>query len=790
MTITAPFRFARINRKVYFPDWASRVSHDVPFEDGLSGTIALTITTRTPLLVGGKRKKENGPDNPATVYPFKDGSGKWAIPGSSIQGVIRQMLEVAAFGKLGPVVHDRRFGVRDLTGKITGREIYASRLTEGNGAVLAIRSKVKTGWLIRSQDGRVAIVDCKSARVSFEQIAMATKGDAQIHNLMARTGEFEALLNATEERLPDNEKRKIKNRRLKWSDEISKDAPQRYAAVLSGRDLTVGLAISIRPGQERPEAHSPGNIIYRRCTLSKHGEEGAVEATLVLTGKPSVGDQAGKKHLEFAFYGPDRLAATIEQAKFEVPQSVWRDFLLIHDPEKGSGGSINPNWDFWKQEFLNERPVPVFYIEEAGKVSALGMAQMFKLAMTLSTHDMLKHSSTDHTDREKFDLPSLIFGGTGGDGQKDSWFSYNLKRRATFDLFRADDPGTGGERPDNWQVLLNPKPSYYPIYVRQNGRPRRERPYAAYHSMAGQNDDALESPELAGTKLWPVRGEPQPQANEAKQGEIRKVANHLRSVPAGQRFNGAMRVHNLRPAELGALLWVLTFGGQGGTHRLGGAKPLGFGEVKIEIAAVELFANYGAVPDQATLIAAFVKEMNMFHGDTWEQSPQVQALLKAASTGTQGLAYLNGHKGYADARRENQIMDGYADSDAELPRDLVELRKVAAEANRKRDEAEKQAKNEILAARPHLAYAPLVDAKFPNRQSPPDTFAGYPPTDAFALGDSVMLSGNVEGIIVAYPAMRSHPSEINRTKWGVGYVNAGGTMIVEERKQADIAKAK
>lgn len=604
MTITAPFRFARINRKVWFPNWAPLVSHDVPFADGLCGTITLTITTKTPLLVGGKHTKE-AEGQPGTVHPFVDGNGKWAIPGSGIQGVIRQILEVAAFGKLGPLVHDRRFGVRDISDGPTANAVYRGRLV----------NKVQTGWLIRTADG-ACLQTCGYDRISISEL-IRRKAEAR-NTLQGRNDAGTRL--------------------RKWT------------AANNGSDLSL------------LETNWDGK-----------------PATIVLTGKTSEGiDRRRDKKAEFVFFGPSRTQISVENAALNsklIDDDVWRDFLLIHDPENGSGGTKNPNWAFWEGEFKAGRPVPVFFIEEGGRVSALGMAQMFKLAMELSTHEMLEHSSPDHIDRERFDLPSLIFGATGGEGAKDSWYEHNLKRRAAFDLFRAVDPPAdcvANERRDDWQVLLSPKPSYYPIYVRQVRQPDDHRPYAAYHRMNRQTDLSLKRPELSGAKIWPVRGSAQPQANQAIKYDIRRVANHLRSVPEGQRFSGGLRVHNLRPVELGALLWALSYGEEGKyTHHLGGAKPLGFGEVSIAIEGMELIPNdpnQNATPDKAALIKAFTDEMEKFYGNNWAKSPQVQALRKAAEVGTGGLSYLAGHIGYKNAREANEILPAYVDEAAELRR--------------------------------------------------------------------------------------------------------------------------
>jgi CRISPR-associated protein (TIGR03986 family) len=55
----------------------------------------------------------------------------------------------------------------------------------------------------------------------------------------------------------------------------------------------------------------------------------------------------------------------------------------------------------------------------------------------------------------------------------------------------------------------------------------------------------------------------------------------------GTQFKCNIDFNNLADVELGALLWSLQL--DGGFHRLGYAKPLGFGSVQIEISSIELF---------------------------------------------------------------------------------------------------------------------------------------------------------------------------------------------------------
>ncbi len=132
--ITAPYNFVPLNNQIVQPEWASQVSHDWPFSDGLSGSLDVTITAETPVLVGAE--KEGG-----SVTPFQLPSGQYALPGSALRGMIRNMLEIATFGRMGKV-DDRKYGVRDLQ----NRPLYGKHMTDTVGQNV-FKAKSKSGWL-------------------------------------------------------------------------------------------------------------------------------------------------------------------------------------------------------------------------------------------------------------------------------------------------------------------------------------------------------------------------------------------------------------------------------------------------------------------------------------------------------------------------------------------------------------------------------------------------------------------------------------------------------------------
>jgi len=138
--LTTPYNFVPLSNTVYFPPWAqaSQLSHDAPLQNGWCGTLRIRITASTPLLVAGTQ-------NGAERHPVKV-MDKYAIPGSSLRGMLRNVLEIATFGKFGRAVNDRAMSIRDLTPssdvyrqQINDHTVHAGwlKLASGNGTQLA-----------------------------------------------------------------------------------------------------------------------------------------------------------------------------------------------------------------------------------------------------------------------------------------------------------------------------------------------------------------------------------------------------------------------------------------------------------------------------------------------------------------------------------------------------------------------------------------------------------------------------------------------------------------------------
>ena len=97
----APYRFISLNKEVIYPEWSDKVSHDIPLKNNISGEIEIKITAQTPIYIKDSESED-----------FFNFNGKYIIPGSSIKGMLRNIIEVISFSKL--YTDNKKFAYRDL----------------------------------------------------------------------------------------------------------------------------------------------------------------------------------------------------------------------------------------------------------------------------------------------------------------------------------------------------------------------------------------------------------------------------------------------------------------------------------------------------------------------------------------------------------------------------------------------------------------------------------------------------------------------------------------------------
>lgn len=126
----APYNFIPLSEKVVnSPIRSGKVNFNTYETDKLSGEIITNISSVTPLFIRGMRKLTD-PENKKSPFFFE---GKdICIPGSSFRGLLRTLIEIASYSKMGSMNEDlyhKRFHYRAFADKsVTLKNAYTQKM--------------------------------------------------------------------------------------------------------------------------------------------------------------------------------------------------------------------------------------------------------------------------------------------------------------------------------------------------------------------------------------------------------------------------------------------------------------------------------------------------------------------------------------------------------------------------------------------------------------------------------------------------------------------------------------
>lgn len=635
--VTAPYNFVPLSEHVCLakdldPALNGVPSQDHPIEGGLSGRIDLTLIAHSPILVSWS---EGG------GIPKRFGSvdGVPRIPGSSLRGMVRNVLEIASFGRMG-FVDDARTSLRDLTA-VTD---YRSNFTKTHTGK-TYESVVFGGWL-QIVDGKTVVIPCDYARVDHR--------DTLSKLSILRNEGF--------------------RKRLEQSALDTTLAENVQKVFLDGTSTSLDCTLWV---DDSPQdyTHSSSILRYRKAApvdgAPLIGPATCKTGTLVFTGMPSE-----KKHMEFFFFD--------EEKSETLAPEVLRLFLDVHERQE----KVSPTWRWRQATLIAGGRVPVFFIREGGRIRQIGLSMMFKMASERSIHKMIANTSVEHLskdDTSRIDLATRIFGHIDGESATTTAPGRGAFRsRASFGWAEAlaNTWREGGEISVH---LQKPKPGFFPTYVRQHdfasttgdrlimlvdkgndnrGR-KRDDTYAAYRTYMNWPGREKGQDTIRGWKRYPVLNNRNP--HRTAQGPETSRLVPIEAGPAGNpRFSASIRYHNLHPVELGALIWALTWGEDASLrHSLGMGRPLGWGQLSVTAELSD---------EQRSALTKFKAAMENWATEKclptgWERSIQVRQLKAMAdpAIGDRNRAVLKqmvldpdrGFNDFITAKKQGHVLPEY-----------------------------------------------------------------------------------------------------------------------------------
>lgn len=349
MSVHAPFNFIPLSDQVYIPSWADQISHDVPFSDGVSGKIHLTITAESDIFV------RNGQSKDAVDNNFSQVSGRYFIPATSIKGEVRNLMEIMSFGKMN----------LDTRAKFAQREW-------NNTALYTIKDpnvqrKIRCGYLRKKGDDYEIEDHGRPLRISHKAIDDWFEVEV-LKKHFSRNSHFD--INKTKE--VDGQTFDPKTAAFKYH--LFKDEDLENLSFTEVRTNT---------------------FTYVTCA-----DGGKITGDIVFTGSPDQwkeerGMNAGK-YYEFVFPLKGVGCYDLSEEEFEHYEFIYKD---------------SDDWNYWKSHLTDtDKGVPVFFRIEDNQIKDFGLALLYKLPYDKTPYELLPQA---HKEESTHDLAECIFGYTG-----------------------------------------------------------------------------------------------------------------------------------------------------------------------------------------------------------------------------------------------------------------------------------------------------------------------------------------------------------------------------------------
>lgn len=466
-----------------------------------TGTITCKMTNSTPIYVRAAQTLNEFNAAQVSKQPFYYGD-KVIIPGSSIRGMLRTLVEVVSQSRLAPVTEKQLF----------------YRSVENTSMGIAYRERMKD-----------------NVRAGYYH---EDKSEAWITPTIAcRVSRDELLDKFSVPSLYVNEK----------------PASPKRTPRLDVQHKRVFIKL--------PEK-SEENLtrFYPVDSIEPDKVDGLEEGIVVITG-----DMQNKKN-EFVFLkraiGPRIKLKDEDVYLFEDRDQITQYQKFAFKSGRRGQGTLKDG-------------APVFYlVDENSKVIGFGRAYMFRLPYKLSPAEMLPDELQGNP--EQYDLAEALFGYVPADNR-------GGRKAVATRLFIGDATMRGKAdealMPEmRFKILSSPKPTSFQHYLTQEDP---DDPDKLRHYDSPKNKTTLR-----GHKFYWHKGLVALADFQADEKSIREhdtqYSPPVRPVKEEQLFEFEIRFENLRPEELGALLWVLDKAKDKQYRlKLGMGKPYGLGSVAI-----------------------------------------------------------------------------------------------------------------------------------------------------------------------------------------------------------------
>ncbi|HEY9803122.1 MAG TPA: TIGR03986 family CRISPR-associated RAMP protein [Leptolyngbyaceae cyanobacterium] len=524
----APYNFVELPDKIV-PAQLETNGNNRYYPDRHTGRIECTLTTSSPLYIRcGLSKEEFKCGKEAKKLPdfyyIDPITKKPVIPGSSLRGMLRTLIEIISFSKITQVSnHQRLFfrAVATLPKDDSLAQAYRKYIDSGT---------VKAGYLKR--DGDIwKIQAAKEIKVNN-----ALTSFAWVKEEYLSSADFPEL------------------KRFKDGTYFPQHIPISYQRITKpkGRYIAENVTIPKQYPLNQGRLVTSGNM---KETSDSDSESIRTYHCVVLA--------PDYKHSKTYIIDPDAI-------------KYYRNALTDFQKQ--------PPFDEKLGMLQEDRPVFFCQPQQGEMVTLFGHSPYFRIPYSpngdgkaATVVDFIPEHLRDDS---IIDIAEAIFGFVRKEQQSKGKEQNRASRISvsdancisdTNDIFMTEDAITT-------QILETPKPTTYQHYLVQPEETNADKSKLKHYASK-----PIEETVIRGHKLYWHKGSnhdiQHPKSNEVEE----EYKNQIKPIKSGKKFNFTIQFENLSNVELGALMWILDIA-QNDEYRLslGMGKPLGMGAVKIE----------------------------------------------------------------------------------------------------------------------------------------------------------------------------------------------------------------
>lgn len=589
--------------------------HDLWAPQRYSGRIFCRIRTESPLVIGARQTSANG--EPTTVEPYRR-DGKPAIPGNSLRGMVGSLVEAISQSALRKL-HRPKIGKQEDFNYIVRRRAQI----ELNGAMTAVGMLQYTaqGYRLLPLSMPVAVWRNNGGSARFalsaiwlEYLRKATKHGmpleyflpAYVHGYRgtSRTGNGIERNGFLARERPDSYRATNDVRYF------MKRYPSRIAELdNTGLVVTATDELHISSGQGMTL-----NVIRRDDrAIGRERLDGTTEGILKVLGADHQLDEipSTKHHELFLPWSEERRKMAVP---IDLPQSVIQRFLVLLEERKEYAAAerkrgracvlplLNKGMEF--PDFTTPMLDGELVFFEMGKTNdaaqSISFSSVWRRAIPGSLFGAFRRRGGDNilpwgtqwtesgTSKTRQQLtPAELLFGVAAEGKPPAGTNRlaALAGRVRFhDATLAAGQPAACDPPETLQILSSPKPPSAPFYFARGGEPVfKETLDLREHAPNGRKFYLPHREADLKNRSWRhVPG----QADEADNQRMR-----VTPIPAGRVLYCHIDFEHLRANELELLIAALQPGDAqqkhaGFRHRLGLGKPLGLGQIRLEVKAI------------------------------------------------------------------------------------------------------------------------------------------------------------------------------------------------------------